>query len=421
MDRLKTYGRCAAVGAFLVAHSAILLNSIHKNFVTVDEVGHVASGISHWQTGTFAAYRVNPPLPRMLAVLPIFLTEVQTDYDRFNTRPGSRPEVALGIKFSELNKERYFALICLARLAGIAWSVLGALVIYKWTGELFGLRGALLALAVWSFEPNILAHAPLVTPDVPATVAGLFATYAFWRYIRSPSWGSAYLAGLLLGVAQLTKFTLLVLYVVWPTLWLADRVMKRRHAGNQQHHFQVELGQAATIFLLSILVINLGYGFSNSFTQLKEYFFVSKTLAGDGLNAMPSHNHGTSSNRFANNWLGLLDVPLPMDYVMGIDLQKRDFEIGTRSYLAGHIRNYGWWYYYLYGLGIKVPVGILILVLLVIVLTILSNRKITVSINHLFLCLPPLAVLVLVSSQTGFNHHLRYVLPLFPFAIIIIG
>jgi hypothetical protein len=33
--------------------------------------------------------------------------------------------------------------------------------------------------------------------------------------------------------------------------------------------------------------------------------------------------------------------------------------------------------------------------------------------------LAPLAViLALVSSQTGFNHHLRYVLPIFPFAFI---
>jgi len=34
---------------------------------------------------------------------------------------------------------------------------------------------------------------------------------------------------------------------------------------------------------------------------------------------------------------------------------------------------------------------------------------------------PPAVILLLVSSQTGFNHHLRYVLPAFPFAFIAIS
>src|SRR5205807_230734 len=38
--------------------------------------------------------------------------------------------------------------------------------------------------------------------------------------------------------------------------------------------------------------------------------------------------------------------------------------------------------------------------------------------EELFVGLPALAILVLVSSQTGFTHHMRYVLPLFPFLIV---
>ncbi|MGQ9575052.1 MAG: hypothetical protein ACUVUC_07015 [Thermoguttaceae bacterium] len=38
--------------------------------------------------------------------------------------------------------------------------------------------------------------------------------------------------------------------------------------------------------------------------------------------------------------------------------------------------------------------------------------------DELMLLVPLLSILVLVSSQTGFNHHLRYVLPMFPFAFI---
>jgi hypothetical protein len=41
--------------------------------------------------------------------------------------------------------------------------------------------------------------------------------------------------------------------------------------------------------------------------------------------------------------------------------------------------------------------------------------------EELFLLVPLIAVLVLVSSQTGFNRHVRYVLPVFPFAFILIS
>ena len=39
----------------------------------------------------------------------------------------------------------------------------------------------------------------------------------------------------------------------------------------------------------------------------------------------------------------------------------------------------------------------------------------------LILLLPPLVILVAVSSKTGFSDHFRYVLPIFPFAFIRLG
>ena len=60
-----------------------------------------------------------------------------------------------------------------SRLAGIGWSLLAGLVVYRWTAELYGRRSSLLALAMWCFGPNILAHAPLATPDMPATAAAV--------------------------------------------------------------------------------------------------------------------------------------------------------------------------------------------------------------------------------------------------------
>ena len=56
-------------------------------------------------------------------------------------------------------------------------------------------------------------------------------------------------------------------------------------------------------------------------------------------------------------------MPLPKNYVLGVDLQKRDFESYSQpSYLRGQFSPRGWWYYYLYALAVKVPLGTWLLV-----------------------------------------------------------
>ena len=62
--------------------------------------------------------------------------------------------------------------------------------------------------------------------------------------------------------------------------------------------------------------------------------------------------------------MGALSVPLPYDYLTGMDIQKQDFETGKTSYLHGEFKLGGWWYYYLYAAGVKLPLGLLLLVVL---------------------------------------------------------
>lgn len=103
--------------------------------------------------------------------------------------------------FPETVLPRYFTLIRLARLPGILWSLLGVWVIYRWGDELFGKPAGCFGVALWCFEPTVLAHAQLVTIDIPCTTVGAAATFGFWRYLRRPSSGRALFVGALLGIA----------------------------------------------------------------------------------------------------------------------------------------------------------------------------------------------------------------------------
>lgn len=406
---------CIGIIALLLIHVALLADCIPRHFVTVDEAGHLVAGISHWTTGTYSMYRVNPPLARLLAVAPVFLLHPDTRGIQPVNGLAERAEWPSANRFALDNAARYQEILALGRLAGILWSCMGGWLVFRWGSELYGYRAGLLATILWCFDPNILAHAQLITPDVPATVASLAACYCFWRYLRRPSWSSALLTGIVLGIAQLTKFTLLYLYALWPLLWVIDR-WRARVAGQPTLPLRSQAAQGLGIVVVNILVINLGYEFQDTGKLLGSYVFVSRTLRGE---PDPDRIGDLGPvNRFQDSWLAALPVPLPAEYLSGIDRQRCDFEHGWYSYLRGEWRYGGWWYYYLYGLGVKSPLGELALVACGLVLALTGYPRRGRLVDELFVWLPVAAVLALVSSQTGFNHHVRYVLPVLPFAFL---
>jgi len=260
----------------------------------------------------------------------------------------------------------------------------------------------------------VLGHGQLLTPDVGAAACGVAAGYLFWRWLCEPVWPRAFAAGLTLGLAELTKFTWIILFGLWPLLWLVWQIRPRVVGGKRDWRRQVP--QSAMILTVTLAVINLGYGFERTGTRLRDFQFVSQTLRG------PSHEPGQAGfavgNRFGESWLGCLPVPLPANYLQGIDLQKLDFERGLWSYLRGEWRQGGWGYYYLYALGVKEPLGTWTLAILALVSASARPGYSATWRDELLVVAPLLAVLTFVSSQTGFSHHLRYVLPMYPFAFI---
>jgi hypothetical protein len=176
-----------------------------------------------------------------------------------------------------------------------------------------------------------------------------------------------------------------------------------------------ERAQITLILLVALYVINLGYAFEGTGQRLGEYRFTSRTLGGHDGKA-PTLLVG--GNRFADHRLGKLPIPLPKQYVRGIDLQKSDFERMQWSYLRGRWQQGGWWYYYLYGLGVKMPLGTWILLGAALAAGISLPGYAATWRDELVVLAPLVVVLALASSQTAMNHHLRYVLPVFPFAFV---
>jgi 4-amino-4-deoxy-L-arabinose transferase-like glycosyltransferase len=114
-----------------------------------------------------------------------------------------------------------------------------------------------MALLLWCFCPYVLGHGALITPDVPAATMGISACYLFWRWLNSPKTWETLLVGIVLGLAELTKFTLLIFYPLWILIWLFYKWPEHRLKDGRA--WLRELGLLAGMYFVSLVVINLGY------------------------------------------------------------------------------------------------------------------------------------------------------------------
>ncbi|MFV0444805.1 MAG: hypothetical protein ACK5Q5_14630, partial [Planctomycetaceae bacterium] len=105
----------AAVVLLLAVHAGLLAYSATRHSPTMLEPALLASGLSHWEFGRFELYRVNPPLVRMVATLPVMAAGYEADWTGFYESPGARPEFSMGADFIAANGERSIWLFTIAR------------------------------------------------------------------------------------------------------------------------------------------------------------------------------------------------------------------------------------------------------------------------------------------------------------------
>ncbi len=403
---------CVAVLFLLSIHTVILARSAYVHSPVTNEVHFLASGLSQIYVWQFDLFRVNPPLVRTVAAAPVAMMLPKVDWSGYDSSPTTRSEMTVGQDFAKANGSKTLLYITTARWAVIPFSLLGGWICYLWATKLYGQASGIMALILWCFCPYILGHASTISTDAHSASMGIVAAYAFWLWLQEPVWWKALVAGLVLGLAELCKFTLLVFYPLWLAIWIIYRLPDRRKTNHQQ--WFREAGMLASIIILSIYIINLGYGFEGSLKRLGDFRFQSALFTGLAQKEISSE----SGNRFSGTWLGSLLVPVPMNYLQGIDTQKADFVSGRLSYLNGEWKKGGWWYYYLYALAIKLPLGTWALFFLAVGASLFIRGYSVAWRDELVLLLPAFAILILVSSETGFSIHSRYILPMLPFIYI---
>jgi hypothetical protein len=254
-----------AVPTLLLLFTACCFISLTLDSATFDETSHVAAGVSYLETGDYRLNPEHPPLVKLIAALPlVLLHRTGGDYASlaWTGKPDSDAEPVrshanqwvFGFDFLNGAGRDPAKRLTPARCAVVALAVLLALVVYAWSRALFGLGPALFALILAVTCPTLLAHARLVTTDLPSALGFTATAWLVWRWLEAPSWHRAACAGASLGAALLFKFSCMLLVPVVVAL-AAVAVATKRLA------LKRALAGIALVGAMAFAVLWGGYGF----------------------------------------------------------------------------------------------------------------------------------------------------------------
>ncbi len=415
--------RAGIVTALLFAFLLFGLCAAGRLSVTFDEFAHIPAGVAYWKKQAFYIYPHNPPLARLILSLPILNSAKLPPVSPVGrTDPEYRWEFAEAflmanrpwdpvstVDFSRhpennpSNKNwSYDHIIYLARLPILILGLLLGTVIFYWSKILFGYKGALLSLFLYTFSPNMLAHASLATTDLAMACFSTLAMFALFRFIRSQSLVGSALMGFAFGLAALSKFSAILLLVpICLTLFLPLQ-------GKQEwprHPLLLRVAYCLVFMITTWIIFCSGYLFSDMFQTLKE---------------IPLHsNVFTIIKNALPDWL---PVPFPSSALIGIDSEwiRGEQKLGV-FYLLGKLSNEGWRTYFPVALLTKVPIPLL---LLWIVSFLTAARKYIFRREAgkvITLLLPPILFIAFFIFMTKSNYGIRYILVCFPFLFILSG
>lgn len=196
----------AAILALLLLGFGTLIAGIAPLSLTYDEPIYIGAGYSDWVTRDMAWHGPigHPPLMNLLTAWPLLLAESRPDPRAF---PQWHTSDILGFARALLPQLGPLARTTFVTRLPVAWLtlLLGAWVC-RWARELWrDRRAGLLALALFTLDPTILAHGRLNSTDMGLAAFGFLTAYALVRYLRAPTWRRAIGVGLAAGLPLSTK------------------------------------------------------------------------------------------------------------------------------------------------------------------------------------------------------------------------
>lgn len=194
-----------------ILSGALMLFAAKTDSAIMDELAHIPAGYGYVHEGDYRLNPEHPPLLKAIAALPLLVADPVFPISDPAWTSEINGQWAMGAKFLYGAGNDADNIVFLARLGPILLTLLAGLLVFKIAKKLYGKKWALLPTALFLLSPSVLAHGHYVTTDVAAAFGILLSLFYFYRFLIEPSLKTVALAGLALGVAQVLKFSAVLL------------------------------------------------------------------------------------------------------------------------------------------------------------------------------------------------------------------
>ena len=286
-----------------------------------DEPLHIQVGLNFWEHQDHGYGFTNPTLPQRIMVLP----EVLLDPD------------ASGFRLWLARSPVFLTLLML----GVA--------LFVWVRTRAGKAGALIALVLYCFCPNILGHGSIAGTDLIAAAAFFVSLICSIALIRRVTWIRLVAAGSALGLLFTTK---LVGFFMLPTLLALgiyrgmDPLPLHLFGRSVTQRWQKSVALIAILLILGGCVVGIIWAV---------YGFQFRDSRGDEIVASGEMGPNPISTSVLH-WAAKHKI-MPEGYLLAVNMM---LTVKNTGYLRGETSYHGWWWYFPYAFLVKTPIPTLL-------------------------------------------------------------
>ncbi|HYC83249.1 MAG TPA: hypothetical protein VEB60_01725 [Candidatus Paceibacterota bacterium] len=350
----------------LLAQAAVGISLSKSDSQTSDESQHLYAGYQYWTTSNFRYNHEHPPLMKYLAAFPLLFIDPNMPAEHVNDADPIRSSTAF-IYNSGNDPDQ---LLFWGRMPMVFITLLLGVAIYAISAYLWGFGGGLISLALYVANPLIIGHGHLVTNDMLLSLAVLLALFSFGLFLMRPTWRRAVIFGLVLGLAQISKFSALILFPIVFIALVIHMVLYKDTRETVMEKLTMMFASIIACLLVIVLAYKVAY-VGNYFTGLQEFM------------AHASQGH--------------------------------------LSYLLGMTSNTGWWYYFPVMFFFKTPIITMVVIAVACVCAYAYSKRRRRVVHISAFILGSALCYLLFSMASKANIGIRHIMPVYPLLFVFAG
>ncbi|MBU2219308.1 glycosyltransferase family 39 protein [Patescibacteria group bacterium] len=403
----------------------LMFFSAWNDSATMDELAHIPSGYSYLAKQDYRLNPEHPPLIKDLSALPLLFLNLNFPVDVPAWTEYINGQWDMGRIFIYESGNDADKIIHFARFPIMLLALLFGWLLFKWTKKLYGNKVGLLTLFFYTMSPTFIAHSRYVTTDLGAAFGFFIGLATFINFLINQTRKNLIIAGIAFGIAQLLKFSLVILapiYLLLAVLWVI-----LENYGNLKkiisRSFKI-IGKLILIGVIGVIIIWPVYQFHVlNYPIERQKADTEITLASFGFK--PAVNLVV--------WLSDKPVLRPIgQYLLGVLMVTQRASGGNTAYFLGTVSSEGSSLYFPLLYLLKEQLAFHILTLIAIIFAIRNiirskSKNLRTAVEWMrdnfaiFASMIFIAIYFAQAVTSNLNIGVRHILPAFPFIYFLVA